>query len=141
MIDVKINGKMSKKNIAIPKDFKEQLEEHIMEELDSYMLQVVVADAKHNTQNITGNLQDSWQSTPARKTKEGIEAALVNNMEYALHYEYGHRQEVGKYIPALGKRLVKPYVKGRYTGTNAIDRGKRGIAGVVNEAFNKVFGG
>lgn len=140
MIEVKINGKIGKKNIAIPKDFKEQLEEHIMKELDSYMLQAVVADAKHNTSVQTGNLRQSWQSTPARRTTEGIEVELVNNMEYALHYEYGHRQKVGQYVKALGKRLVKPYVKGRYTGTNAIDRGKKGIADVVNEAFKKVFG-
>lgn len=138
MIETKIKGDMD--GFPISGNFNEELEEHIMEGLDAYMLQAVVADAIENTSVQTGNLRQSWESVPARRTKEGIEAALVNNMEYALHYEYGHRQKVGRYVPKLGKRLVKPYVKGRYTGTNAIDRGKRGIAGVVNEAFNKVFG-
>lgn len=138
MIETKIKGDME--GFTISGDFNEQLEEHIMKGLDRYMLQVVVADARENTAVKTGNLRQSWQSVPARKTPDGIEVDLVNNMEYALHHEYGHRQEVGKYIPTLGKRLVKPYVKGRYAGTNAIDRGKRGIAGVVNEAFKKVFG-
>lgn len=34
--------------------------------------------------------------------------------DYAPHVEYGHRQQVGRYVPALGKRLVQPYVRGRY---------------------------
>ena len=34
--------------------------------------------------------------------------------EYAPHVEYGHRQEVGRYVPAIGKRLVKSWVPGQY---------------------------
>lgn len=30
------------------------------------------------------------------------------------HVEYGHRQNVGQFVPKLGKRLVKPYVEGQY---------------------------
>ena len=35
-------------------------------------------------------------------------------VHYAPHVEYGHRQEVGRYVPAIGKRLVKPFVPGKY---------------------------
>lgn len=34
--------------------------------------------------------------------------------DYAPHVEYGHRQQVGRYVPAIGKRLVKPFVPGQY---------------------------
>lgn len=34
--------------------------------------------------------------------------------DYAPHVEYGHRQQVGRYVHAIGKRLVQPYVKGQY---------------------------
>lgn len=32
------------------------------------------------------------------------------NVEYAPYIELGHSQEVGRYVPALGKRLVSPVV-------------------------------
>lgn len=34
--------------------------------------------------------------------------------DYAPHVEFGHRQHVGQFVPAIGKRLVKPYVPGQY---------------------------
>lgn len=34
--------------------------------------------------------------------------------DYAPHVEFGHRQNVGQYVPAIGKRLVKSYVKGQH---------------------------
>lgn len=33
---------------------------------------------------------------------------------YAPHVEYGHRQEVGRFVPAIKRRLVKPFVPGKY---------------------------
>ena len=35
---------------------------------------------------------------------------IGTNVEYAPYVEYGHKQEVGRYVPAIGKRLVKPHV-------------------------------
>lgn len=34
--------------------------------------------------------------------------------DYAPHVEFGYRQQVGRYVPAIKKRLVKPYVPGQY---------------------------
>lgn len=34
--------------------------------------------------------------------------------DYAPHVEYGHRQEVGSFVPAIKRRLVKPYIPGQY---------------------------
>lgn len=33
---------------------------------------------------------------------------------YAPHVEFGHRQQVGRYVHAIRRRLVKPYVPGQY---------------------------
>lgn len=33
---------------------------------------------------------------------------------YAPHVEYGHRQNVGQYVPAIGKRLVRAYIPGQH---------------------------
>ena len=33
---------------------------------------------------------------------------------YAPYVEYGHRQTPGRYVPAIGKRLVKSWVEGQH---------------------------
>lgn len=37
---------------------------------------------------------------------------LGTNVEYAPYVELGHAQEVGRFVPAIGKRLKSPYVAG-----------------------------
>lgn len=64
-----------------------------------------------------------------RYTPQGETRGLVNSIrtevhgatgvvgyeaEYAPHVEFGHRQNVGQYVPKLGKRLVKGYVHGQH---------------------------
>lgn len=45
---------------------------------------------------------------------EGKEAVYVGtNVEYAPYVELGHDQEVGRYVPAIGKRLVASHVDGK----------------------------
>ena len=39
---------------------------------------------------------------------------LINPVEYASYVEYGHRQEPGRYVPAIGKRLKKGWVPGQF---------------------------
>lgn len=39
---------------------------------------------------------------------------LVNPMHYASYVEYGHRQTPGRYVPAIGKRLVNSFVEGQH---------------------------
>ena len=34
--------------------------------------------------------------------------------EYAPHVEFGHRQQPGRYVPAIGKRLKASYVEGQH---------------------------
>lgn len=49
-------------------------------------------------------------------TKNGNEYVIeiVNPVNYASYVENGHRQEVGRYVPAIGKRLVKSWVNGKF---------------------------
>jgi hypothetical protein len=59
-----------------------------------------------------GNLRRSWEATPARTEGMTSIAEVKTNVKYAPYVEYGHRQNVGQFVPALGKRLVKPWVNG-----------------------------
>lgn len=76
----------------------------------------LIGEAKMNTPVDTGRLRESWARTP---TVDG-KTEVYNNTEYAAHVEYGHRQQVGRYVPAIGKRLKKGFVPGRKMLHNAM---------------------
>lgn len=42
------------------------------------------------------------------------EIEIVNPVSYAPYVEFGHRQQPGRYVPALGKSLKSGWVNGRY---------------------------
>lgn len=44
---------------------------------------------------------------------------IVNQVKYAAYVEYGHRQQPGRYVPALGKRLKSSWVPGRFMLRNS----------------------
>jgi len=78
---------------------------------------------KYAKQNLrrNGSIQTSrlFNSITHDTKKEGgdIVATIGTNVEYSPYVELGHHQEPGRYVPALGKRLVadwvapKPYLR------------------------------
>lgn len=71
-------------------------------------------DVRANTPVDTGDLRRSWELTGPDKKGLKFEMDLSNNLEYAEHVEYGHRQEPGRFVPVLGKRLKADFVPGCY---------------------------
>lgn len=60
----------------------------------------------------------AWaQSLPVRHTGNTYEITVSNPVEYASYVEYGHRQEPGRFVPAIGKRLKKSWVEGQHMMT------------------------
>ena len=59
----------------------------------------------------TGRLKGSI--THKRSTVERDTMLVGTNVEYAPYVEIGHDQEVGRYVPAIGKRLVASHVDGK----------------------------
>jgi hypothetical protein len=53
----------------------------------------------------TGNLVASINWNPIA---EGV-AEVGTKLEYAPYVEYGHSQQPGRYVPAIGKRLVQSF--------------------------------
>jgi len=41
-------------------------------------------------------------------------ATVGTNVKYAAPIEYGHKQQVGRFVPAIGARLVAPFVEARH---------------------------
>lgn len=82
--------------------------------------------AMDTTPVVTGRLKGSYQM------KFGMLRGEVGpTANYAIYVHEGHRQEVGRYVAAIGRRLVSPYVKGNPFLRNAIDDVKTKI----NENF------
>lgn len=61
-----------------------------------------------------GTLRDSWTRTGLTRFNNKSVVTVFNPIYYAEYVEYGHRQNVGQYVQVLGKRLVQPYVSGKY---------------------------
>lgn len=61
-----------------------------------------------------GTLRDAWTILPIEKHGDQYIITVANNTEYASYVEYGHRQQPGRYVPALGKGLKDSWVKGRF---------------------------
>ena len=55
----------------------------------------------------TGNLKNSMTSEVSQEEKAVYIGTAV---EYAPFVEFGHHQEVGRYVPEIGKRLVREFV-------------------------------
>ena len=74
----------------------------------------IVDELKSNTPVDTGRLRSSWYRHGVTKSGSTYTCEILNKAHYCDYVEYGHRQEVGRYVPAIGKRLVRAYVRGRY---------------------------
>ncbi len=61
-----------------------------------------------------GELRRNWYISDVKRKGNDIYIEIYNPTEYGPYVEYGHRQEVGRYVPAIGKRLKKPWVEGKF---------------------------
>ena len=69
-----------------------------------------------------GTLRRGWlinggQTVPLASVERiagGYAVTLTNSTYYASYVEEGHRQTIGRYVPAIGKRLVKGWVEGQH---------------------------
>lgn len=66
--------------------------------------------------NIPGMKEAYEYANSLQITKNGNEyiVEIVNPVHYASYVENGHRQEVGRYVPAIGKKLVNSWVDGKF---------------------------
>lgn len=84
------------------------------------------------------------QSLPIHHQGSMYTIEVKNPIEYASYVEYGHRQEVGKYVPALGKQLKQGWVSGKFMLTTSEDELKSIAPAVLESKIKKklkeVFG-
>lgn len=118
-VDIKGLDDSLKKLKDLPQIFDEELSKAMNDEGLDWR-----DDVRANTPVDTGDLRRSWVFAGVEKSGFIFEMDLSNNLEYADYVEYGHRQEPGRFVPAIGKRLKANYVSGYYMlrdGTNRLE--------------------
>lgn len=91
-----------------------QMEEEIIVSALKELAMRLLAKVKERTPVQLGHLRNSWTIGAVQKTAQGYEVEVFNPVEYASFVEEGHRQTPGRYVPAIGKRLKRSFVPGRY---------------------------
>lgn len=66
-----------------------------------------------------GTLKRGWDMKPATKQGNEYVCEVINPVEYASYVEYGHRQEPGRFVPQIGKRLKTAWAEGQFMLTKS----------------------
>ena len=97
----------------------------------------------NNTPVKSGNLRKGWEVRKPIYAGGGWNITFVNTREYARYVEYGHRQQPGKYVPAIGKRLKNAWVEGAFYNRKSAEQLQEKIGDImkpVEKAFNDALG-
>lgn len=84
-----------------------------------------------------GTLRKNWTVSDVRKNGGNYEIEVSNSTEYASYVEFGHRQTPGRFVPAIGKRLKKSWVKGKFMLTISEDELKRQAPAVIEKKITE----
>ena len=80
-----------------------------------------VAEIKANEPVVTGNLRRSITSGEVELNGNEYGMTVGSSLSYARYVEEGHKQEVGKYVPAISKKLKKEFVPGNHVIKDSVD--------------------
>ena len=71
------------------------------------------------------HMRRSWGADEVKKTGQEYAVRVYNSASYASYVNDGHRQQPGRFVPAIGKRLVKSWVDGKFMAEAAEKTTKR----------------
>ena len=123
----------------------------LMNEVGKLYLSAVVKKtpaSKKTKSNVTsGTLRRSWHTDGVRKIGDDYVVEIINSaknnkgMPYGLYVEEGHRQNVGQFVPAIGKRLVRPAVEGKHFVRTACEQSEPKVLLVLQKVVRKYLKG
>ena len=95
-----------------------------------------------------GELRRAWltENTLEVRGNGGVYTITIqNSMFYASYVEYGHRQQPGRYVPAINKKLKEPFTPGKFMLTKSEEEirkmAPRFVEKKVEEWLMEVFNG
>ncbi len=98
-------------------------------------------DCRNETPKDTGNLRRSFRLKKVDKRDGDFSVMLYNNAEYAAAVEFGHRQEPGRYVPAIGKCLKRSWVPGYHMLDRSRQRAFLAVGKAARRAIDEVNNG
>lgn len=84
-----------------------------------------------------GKLRQNMEFLGVEKVGKTFISTTANNLEYAKYVEFGHQQTPGRYVPVLGKRLVKDRVPGQFIMKKASERAIENLDTFIELAISK----
>ena len=71
------------------------------------------------------HMRRSWDAETVKKQGRTYSVKVFNSASYASYVNDGHRQRPGRFVPAIGKRLVRPWVPGQHMAELAEQKTRR----------------
>lgn len=133
-------------------EFRNKLESGLFEEAVLEAVMMIAGEwfarAVEKSPVVSGTLRDSWVVGDVMYEGDTIVIEIYNTAvgkkgePYPLYVELGHRQEPGRFVKAIGKRLVASWVEGKFMLRTSKDEVEK-IAGDIfkrklEEAWNRM---
>lgn len=83
------------------------------------------------------HMKRSWLAGKVIKEGNELKIKVHNTASYASYVNDGHRQTPGRYVPILGKKLVKSWVDGLFIHEKAFARVERTAHKVLGRQIDK----
>ena len=96
-----------------------------------------VAEVKANEPVVTGNLRRSITSSDVKLNGNEYSMTIGSSLEYVKYAEEGHKQEVGRYVPAIKKKLKKEFVPGNHVISDTVDLYQPKLISRIQERVEK----
>ena len=96
-----------------------------------------VAEIKANEPVVTGNLRRSITSGEVELNGNEYSMTVGSSLSYARYVEEGHKQDVGKYIPVIKKKLKKEFVPGNHVIKDSVDLHQSKLIKRIQERVEK----
>ena len=97
-----------------------------------------VAETQARTPVKTGALKRSWNHSEVKVEGKKHTIEIGSPLEYAPFVENGHKQEKGRYVGAIGKKLVKEYVLGKHMLQDSLTIAKAGLGEKLKQKLGDI---
>ena len=101
-----------------------------------------VQTVERNGVTITTNsehMKRSWNAGAVDQNGREYKVKVFNTASYASYVNDGHRQQPGRYVPILGKRLVENWVDGLNMAEKAEKATERRSKDILRRNINRVL--
>ena len=82
-----------------------------------------------------GGVTGKYEGVAPQDADGQMTVYIGTNVEYAPFVELGHNQEVGRFVPAIGKRLKKPHVDAKPFLRPAVENHEQEIQQIILRCF------